>query len=301
MFGFYETSPRLRVKALGVAPGLPALLDAGAVALMWQTPAGHMLDAYGAQLLAAIRARKVKRLFIDGLTSFKNAAADPARIGRFFSALANELRMLGVTTLYSLEVPDILGPVIRVPVDDVLSLAENMILLRYVELRSKLYRLISVLKVRDHDFDPSLFEYTIGPHGLDIKATSASAETLLADLGGSGRGFAGTAEQRRATRPARSLIMAVVLVVDDEFGITDLLEDVLSDEGHRVLAASNGKQALERAAAERPDLVLTDYMIPVMDGVALIAANAGLAPRTVGAPSPTGHAPGRCDTGETSL
>ena len=66
--------------------------------------------------------------------------------------------------------------------------------------------------------------------------------------------------------------MAVVLVVDDEFGITNLLEDVLSDEGHRVLVATNGKQALERAREERPDLVLTDYMMPVMDGAALIAA-----------------------------
>jgi len=68
--------------------------------------------------------------------------------------------------------------------------------------------------------------------------------------------------------------MAVVLVVDDEFGITNLLEDVLSDEGHRVIIASNGKEALERAAEERPDLVLTDYMMPVMDGATLLQAMA---------------------------
>ena len=66
--------------------------------------------------------------------------------------------------------------------------------------------------------------------------------------------------------------MALVLVVDDEFGITRLLEDVLSDEGHRVLVAVNGRQALERAAEERPGLVLTDVMMPVMDGAALIEA-----------------------------
>jgi CheY-like chemotaxis protein len=66
--------------------------------------------------------------------------------------------------------------------------------------------------------------------------------------------------------------MAVVLVVDDEYGITNLLEDVLSDEGHRVITATNGEQALERMSAERPDAVLTDYMMPVMDGVALINA-----------------------------
>ncbi len=66
--------------------------------------------------------------------------------------------------------------------------------------------------------------------------------------------------------------MAVVLVVDDEYGIAMLLEDVLQDEGHRVLVASNGRQALEKVAEERPDLVLTDYMMPVMDGAGLLKA-----------------------------
>jgi CheY-like chemotaxis protein len=66
--------------------------------------------------------------------------------------------------------------------------------------------------------------------------------------------------------------MAVVLVVDDEFGIVKLLEEVLTDEGHRVLIATNGQQALERAAKEKPSLVVTDFMMPVMDGAALVKA-----------------------------
>jgi CheY-like chemotaxis protein len=68
--------------------------------------------------------------------------------------------------------------------------------------------------------------------------------------------------------------MAVVLVVEDEFGIAKLLEEVLEDEGHRVLLASNGRQALKLAAQEPPAVVLTDHMMPVMDGAALIAAMA---------------------------
>lgn len=50
--------------------------------------------------------------------------------------------------------------------------------------------------------------------------------------------------------------MAIVLVVDDEFGVANLLEEVLQDEGHRVLTASNGRVAPgahgDREA--RPDL-----------------------------------------------
>jgi CheY-like chemotaxis protein len=64
--------------------------------------------------------------------------------------------------------------------------------------------------------------------------------------------------------------MATVLVVDDEFGIGELLEALLQDEGHRVITAMNGRHALERMAEARPDLVISDLMMPVMDGGALL-------------------------------
>jgi len=63
--------------------------------------------------------------------------------------------------------------------------------------------------------------------------------------------------------------MGTVLVVDDEFGIAELMEAVLTDEGHHVLIAVNGRQGLEMLAQERPDLVFLDYMMPVMDGFEL--------------------------------
>ena len=69
--------------------------------------------------------------------------------------------------------------------------------------------------------------------------------------------------------------MATVLVVEDEFGIADLIEAVLEDEGYRVLTAANGKQGLELLIEERPDLVFLDYMMPVMDGAAILRSIAG--------------------------
>ena len=65
-----------------------------------------------------------------------------------------------------------------------------------------------------------------------------------------------------------------ILVVDDEFGILELLDVVLEDEGFRVVTASNGRAALDWMAEETPDLVITDMAMPVMDGAALIAAMA---------------------------
>jgi len=63
-----------------------------------------------------------------------------------------------------------------------------------------------------------------------------------------------------------------LLVVDDEVGITEALNDLLSEEGFHVLVAGNGREALTRMAEKRPDLLLLDYMMPVMDGRELLLA-----------------------------
>ena len=63
-----------------------------------------------------------------------------------------------------------------------------------------------------------------------------------------------------------------VLVVDDEFAIAETLQDLLTQEGYRVVCAGNGKEALARMAEGRPDLVLTDLMMPGMGGIELLRA-----------------------------
>lgn len=60
--------------------------------------------------------------------------------------------------------------------------------------------------------------------------------------------------------------MKTVLVVEDEFGVADLIATALEDEGFRVLKAAHGAQGLDRLADERPDLIISDYMMPIMDG-----------------------------------
>lgn len=57
-----------------------------------------------------------------------------------------------------------------------------------------------------------------------------------------------------------------VLIVDDEFGLADVTADLLTEEGYDVALAINGKLGLESLAARPADLVLTDLMMPVMDG-----------------------------------
>jgi two-component system, chemotaxis family, chemotaxis protein CheY len=57
-----------------------------------------------------------------------------------------------------------------------------------------------------------------------------------------------------------------VLIVEDEPYLCDLISDVLEAEGHETRKASNGLDALQMISERRPQLVLLDLMMPVMDG-----------------------------------
>jgi circadian clock protein KaiC len=180
MFSFYETPQRLMAKIDQVCPPLRALIESGTVELHWQPPTDDLLDAYAERMLGSVRRRGVKRLFIDGLGAMQEATgSEPGRMGNFLTALMNELRVLGVNTLYTLEVAGVAGPNIRSPIADLSSLGENLILLRFVERGARLHRLISVVKVRDSDFDSSLYEYVTSSQGLLIADTTDSAERIM--------------------------------------------------------------------------------------------------------------------------
>ena len=61
-----------------------------------------------------------------------------------------------------------------------------------------------------------------------------------------------------------------VLVVDDEIHIVQVVAIKLKNNGFDVITAENGQEALDIAITEKPDLVITDYQMPVMNGLELI-------------------------------
>jgi CheY-like chemotaxis protein len=61
--------------------------------------------------------------------------------------------------------------------------------------------------------------------------------------------------------------MTRILIVDDDPQTLDVLDFCLTLEGHDVLRAVNGEEALATARAENPELIVLDSMMPVMDGI----------------------------------
>jgi len=64
--------------------------------------------------------------------------------------------------------------------------------------------------------------------------------------------------------------MATILVVDDERAMREFLTVLLEKQGHHVIAAPDGEQALEIVARQPPDLVISDVRMPKVDGIGLL-------------------------------
>ena len=61
-----------------------------------------------------------------------------------------------------------------------------------------------------------------------------------------------------------------VLVVDDEVHIVHVVAIKLRNNGYEVISADNGAEAYELACKEKPDIIVTDYQMPVMSGMELV-------------------------------
>jgi circadian clock protein KaiC len=182
LFGCYEPPERLRLKAETMGLDLAAAEQRGDVELLWYPVGEHILDELAHRLLDAVRRRGVKRLVIDGISGFQQAALEQERIVRFWSALSRELRALGVTTLHTLELPELIGSEIRMPVGGISAVAETLVLLRYVELRSRLFRLISLFKVREGAFDPTIRQFVITDRGIVVGEPFEGVEAILSGM-----------------------------------------------------------------------------------------------------------------------
>lgn len=61
-----------------------------------------------------------------------------------------------------------------------------------------------------------------------------------------------------------------VLIVDDEIHIVHVVAIKLRNNGFKVITAENGAEAFERACKDKPDIIVTDFQMPVMTGVELV-------------------------------
>ena len=181
--GFHEGPERLAATASGVGIDLGRHLASGLVRVAWRPPLELDPDAWAWGLLAEIAGHRPRRLVVDALTDVHRHIRPPDRAADWMAALANRLRADGVTTLFVVELDTVVGRELRIPLDAVSAAVDNVLLLRHVELGSRLHRLVSVLKARRTAYDPALREYAIGAAGIAVQEPFPGAGPLLTGAG----------------------------------------------------------------------------------------------------------------------
>ncbi|QSQ21920.1 AAA family ATPase [Pyxidicoccus parkwayensis] len=178
-FGFVETAQRLINKAEHVGLDLGKHVDAGLVHLESRVSVETLPDALVQELFELVKKHRIQRVVLDGLEPFIQESSDKGRTPRFLTALNNTLRGLGVTMLATQQTNTLFGPELNAPLEGVEAIIDNILLLRFVELRSQLYRMLSVLKMRESDNDPALRLFSVTSRGIDVAETFESAEAIL--------------------------------------------------------------------------------------------------------------------------
>jgi circadian clock protein KaiC len=183
-FGFYETPERLQQKAASLGLDLQRRIEREELEVLWQPQGEGIQDALAHRLLGAVNRRGVKRLFLDGLGGFQEASIENDRISRFFAVFTNELRVRGITTVFSMETSEVTGSEIRVPLPGISAIVENLIALRFFERHFVSHRSLSILKTRHFEFDSVVREFAIrSGQGVSILGALKGADRKLARIG----------------------------------------------------------------------------------------------------------------------
>lgn len=179
-FGFAENAGTLVQKATSTGlADFEALAEKGLLRLEVRAPVETLPDAMAQELLALVKEQGTRRLVLDGLEPFAKEAIDPERTTRFVSALMSALRDEGVTVLAAQQTNVLFGPELNAPIHGTEAIFDNMVLLRFFELNGQLFRLLSVLKMRDSENDPFLRQMRITSRGVDVLGSFTELEGLV--------------------------------------------------------------------------------------------------------------------------
>lgn len=165
MLGFYETPARLEAKAKAIGLDLEGLCRSGALEIMWRSPSDNLVDELAWEIVERARAKKAKRVFVDGVIALRDSLIFSERLPNILNALNSYLRELGASVLYTSEIREMHAPE-ALPTDEVSMIVDNVLMLAYLRRERALRRSLSIVKLRDSDFDPRTKEFHVKETGI---------------------------------------------------------------------------------------------------------------------------------------
>ena len=180
LFTFYEQPPELVEKASRLGIDLARPWKDGQLQIIWQSSVEASVDRIGSVLFAAFTRHRPTRILVDSMQGFQVTADAEERIRDVFAAISDYFIAEGATMMFTAETADLLGDgALGAPFVNASRMCQNIIVLRHTELCGRVRKVISVLKMRDSDFDPAIREVTIGSRGIHIGEPILDADRVL--------------------------------------------------------------------------------------------------------------------------
>ena len=181
--GFYEGNTALYRKARDFGMDLKSAHATGMVDLLITPSFEIEPDQVMQQVRQLIEDKGISRLVVDGFSELELACRSTSRSHNFASAFELYLKQHNVTVIYTHSISKLVGSELDLSDTPFSSVAENLLLMRQGEFKNHLYRIISVLKMRDSNYDRTIREFSISDGGgIKVLEESQSLPGLLEDL-----------------------------------------------------------------------------------------------------------------------
>lgn len=180
--GFHESAEQLYAKADRFGLDLRGAVSRGTIALECIAPVELELDVLAAMIRECVERLHAQRLVIDPIAQMEEAILEPKRATGFFASLLNYLRERNVSSVMTREISPFPEPRLMFTETPVSVLTENLLVLRSLEYQDRLYRVISVLKMRFSGFDPSLREFRIEDGGIRVLPIQESGQGVMTGI-----------------------------------------------------------------------------------------------------------------------
>lgn len=180
MATFHESSRSLVAMSRGLGHDLQPHLDSGLIRVFPNVSPEIPVDDWAWKLLKQVDEHQPGRVVIDGISDVARLRLESHRTAPFFKALTGAFTNRGITAIFTAEAPEMYVSNVTVPRPDLATSSDVVILLRYVEVTSRMHRILSVLKVRGAAYDHEAREFLISDSGIDVSHDGDSAARILA-------------------------------------------------------------------------------------------------------------------------
>lgn len=165
---FEEDEGQLKANAESVGYELGKYIESGMLRILHTNSSELDANAHTLKLKSMIEEIDAKRVLVDGIYGFQPSLETAMELREHIHLLVDFLKSKNVTSIFTNEQTELSGK-LTIAGNGVSYVMDTIVLLRYVEIRSELLKVISVLKMRGSKHDKEIRELEIGDKGIEVK------------------------------------------------------------------------------------------------------------------------------------